>query len=228
MSLLKNASPHIEYNGLRDVSGTTPTQVEQPSPQHLAVLPIFGQSGPTTTTLVPNSTVITDLYGSQTMATRGSYFNMATLMLRTIMAQGNAVMIKRVIPSDAAPPARVILALDIVKDQVPDSADPKSIDTDITTSRVEGVRARWVLIKDNTSTVGTQKPIAGSIVAADGTQSKIYPILELPTAFVGAMGNLTGFRIWAPTQYDTPAANMDVAEKFKTRLFRMQFLKRAT
>lgn len=225
---LKDSFPHIVYPGIHDESETAVIRRIQTTPQHLAVIPIWAQSGPTTTTLVSTSSILTDLYGTQTMATRGKYFNTATLFARTMLAQGNSIMVKRLIPSDTKPAARVILGIDIVKDQVPDSTDPKSVDTDITTSRVEGVRARLVLIEDNTNDVGAQKPIAGSIIATDGTQSKIYPLLELPTSFMGAQGNLIGFRLWAPTQYDSPAANLDVAEKFKTRMFRIQFMQRVT
>ena len=225
---LKNNFSHIEYPGIHDESEVAVIKRIQSTPQHLAIIPVWGQSGPIKTTMTTNAGLVTELYGNQTMATRGKFFNTATLFARTILSKGNAVMLKRLIPSDAAPPARVILGIDIIQDQVPDSADPKSLDTDITTARINGVRGRLVLIKDNTSEVGSQKPIAGSIVAADGTQSKIYPLMELPTSFIGAMGNLSGFRLWAPTQHEAPAANLDVAEKFKTRMFRIQFLKRAT
>ena len=228
MSVLKNAYPHIDYNGFRDVSPRSAAAAVETTPQHMPVIPIFSQSGPTNTTVMPSYALGTELFGEQTFATRGKFFNMSTLMLRTALKQGNAVAIKRLIPSDAKPAARVILALDIVKDQVPDSTNPASLDSDLNTPRVAGVRARWVLIKDNSLDVGAQKAVAGSIVATDGTQSKIYPILELPTSFIGSAGNLCGFRLWAPTQNDTPVADLETAEKFKTRMLRIQFMQRTS
>ena len=230
MASSNSANPKIVFAGMNDISRRAVDPTEETTPQHYPLIRIWAQTGPDDLTIPTTETSdLSRIFGENTLATRGVYFNHQSLLARIMLSRANGIMVKRMVPEDAPAPARIILGIDIVKDQIPDPTDPKSVDSDPNTARISGYRARIVTIKDNTTEVGRQKVIAGNILAkADGSQSKIYPLLELPTSFIGADGNLTGLRLWAPSNLDTIAPDLDTAEKFKTRMLRAQFVKRPT
>ncbi|MFO6063318.1 hypothetical protein, partial [Pseudomonas aeruginosa] len=55
-----------------------------------------------------------------------------------------------------------------------------------TADKVDGLKARIILIEDNTSEVGTQRVLPGTLVSdKDGSQSLVYPLFEAPVSFFG-------------------------------------------
>lgn len=242
MTTLANAAPRLIFGGINDLSTGTDVRQQQTVAQHTPLLRIFSETGPEETTLIDqNSGSFNSIYGSQTLARRSKYFNLQSLLVETLLAEGNPLFIKRLKPSDAPAPARIILALDIVEDRIPKSTvtldgfeyppiDPESIEELDPSQTVLGHRARLVMIEDNTGEVGSRDVEAGALVSTEdgSSQSTIYPLLELPARFFGSKGNLAGMRLWAPTTEDANTFDEETADEFETRMYRLQFLERST
>jgi len=243
MATLTNAAPKIIFGGINDRSRGTLVRDPETYPQHLPLVRLFTQTGPEETTLVnSNSASFNDIFGNQTLARRSKFHNLQSLLVETLLAEGNPIFVKRLRPEDAPNPARIIVAIDLVNDQIPKRITgiggfdyPPSVEGDFEYDdngdvvTIPGVRGKIVLIEDNGSEVGQQEVVDGSFVSeTDGTQSQLYPLFELPASFFGEMGNLLGFRMWTPTTADTLPFDEKTADEFKTRMYRAQFMRRDT
>jgi hypothetical protein len=245
MANLTNSHPRFIFGGINDQSrGTIPLEAETFA-QHLPLVRIFAQDGPSETFYIgPNSGSFADIYGSDTLNRRSKYFNTQSLLVEQLLEQGNGLFVKRLIPDDAEAPARLILAMDIVEDDIPrtigsldgfdyptgeaPNPDGYVVNENGDIETVPGYRARLVLIEDTETEVGGQSVVDGAFVSErDGTQSTLYPLFELPTRFVGEGGQLKGIRLWAPTTNDAIPFDESVAEAFKTRVYRIQMVKRS-
>ncbi|MFO5890324.1 hypothetical protein ACLBSJ_31355, partial [Klebsiella pneumoniae] len=142
-------------------------------------------------------------------------------------------------PEDAANPSRLIVAIEIVEDEIPLTIRrlsgfnyPNSV-RDIgnapvpTADKVDGLKARIILIEDNTSEVGTQRVLPGTLVSdKDGSQSLVYPLFEAPVSFFGKLGDSNGMRVWSTTTADIEEFDEAAMAKFKTRQFRIQVIEK--
>jgi hypothetical protein len=240
-----NASPKIVFGGIDDQSRRPLARPAVTFAQHAPLLRLFAQTGPETTEWVgTESGGFASLYGALTLARRGQYYNLQSMLAEKLLGEGNGFAVKRLIPDDAPAPARIIIALELVRDAIPattvalsgfdypeDVADVSgnTAQAQAVGDTVNGLRARIITIQDNQSGVGKQRVLPGTLVAeSDSTQSMVYPLFELPASFVGSGGNLLGWRAWAPTTQDDIGFDETTAAQFKTRMYRMQFLQRAT
>lgn len=221
MSNYTTAAPKLVFDGLEDISTRTVVPEPLPSPQHKPLLRLWLPSGPDTVAvpvdLAPGA--FQQLYGAEALNRRGAFWNNQSLLAETLLAAGNGFEVERLKPADAKPPARLILGIDTGVAKVTDPEDAEA--------KVDGIKYKLVLLPaDENSAVGALKPVAGSIVGVDDVQSKIYPLFELPTSFFGKLGNLKGIRLWCPTNLDALGYDTTVTDQFKTRMFRMQFMRR--
>lgn len=233
-----NAVPKVTFNGIRDLSRRAFQRPPVTFAQHTPLLRLFTETGPSDTTYVGNDEGgFATIYGESSLAPRSKFFNQQSLLALQFLSEGNGFYVKRLTPEDAGNPARIIVALEMVRDYVsqtitqlggfnyPDvvsdlSASPVASDT-----QVEGYRARIVLIRDNTSEIGTQRILPGDMKSTiDGSQSTVYPLFELPASFFGAQGNNLGMRIWCTHTADPDGFDEVTAERFKTRMYRVQFV----
>lgn len=231
MSNMKNAAPRVIFNGINDQSRGQNTPLPETFAQHTPLLHLFTQTGPEETTYVGSD--FTAIFGGETLNRRSDYFNMQSMMAERLLARGNGFFVKRLKPDDAGNPARVTIAIDIVKDDIErtigtlegfEYPDGETVETTEETETVSGFRARIVAITSNEDDVGTNKVLDGSFVSErDGTQSKLYPLFQLPAAFFGNGGNLNGFSIWPATTNENIPFDEETADKFVTRLYRMMF-----
>lgn len=234
-----NAVPRVIFNGIRDRSRRALIRPDETYAQHTPLLRLFTETGPTATTYVGDTDDgFAGIYGQMALDPRSKYFNQQALLALNLLGQGNGFYVKRLKPEDAANPARIILALDVVRDMVPKSVtslsgfvypDSTTTGTSSTTTladeTVEGLKCRIVLIQDNASEVGTQRVLPGGFQSSiDGTQSTMYPLFELPASFFGVLGNQLGMRVWAPTQLDSEGYDEQVTADFNTRMYNFQFV----
>lgn len=239
MATYFNAVPRIVFNGIRDRSRRAFIRPETTYAQHTPLLRLFTETGPTETTYVGDSDDgFAGIFGQMSLDPRSKYFNQQSLLALNLLGQGNGFYVKRLKPEDARNPARIIVAIDMVRDLVPQTitrlsgfnypsavSDVSSGPVAAAAAMVEGWKARMVLIQDNSSEVGTQRVLPGDMVSSiDGTQSKQYPLFELPTSFFGALGNNLGMRIWPTNTVDPDGIDLQATEEFATRLFRVQFV----
>lgn len=239
MATFTNAVPRVVFNGIRDRSRRALIRPDETYAQHTPLLRLFTETGPTATTYVGDTDDgFAGIYGQMSLDPRSKYFNQQSLLALNLLGQGNGFYVKRLRPEDAGNPARLILAIDMVRDMVPKAVTrlsgflyPTTTNlaaggvTTLADQMVEGFKARIVLIEDNESEVGTQRVLPGSMVSSiDGTQSTMYPLMELPTSFFGELGNKLGMRIWAPTAQDVEGYDEQATDQFDTRMYRVQFV----
>lgn len=240
MASLTNAAPKILFDGINDKSRGQLIRGDVTYAQHAPLLRLFCETGPTATTLISSESAdFNSIFGGNTLARRSKFFNLQSLLAEKMLAEGNPFFVKRLIPDDAPNPARLILAIEMVADMIPKITTslsgfdyPNTVgDTSTTTTEEEvlGYRARIIVIRDNESEIGTQRVLPGTMISThDGSQSTIYPLMELPASFFGEPGNNLGIRVWGLNATETMPYDEAVATQFKTRLYRFQFMKRSS
>lgn len=240
MATFTNAVPRVIFNGIRDRSRQALIRPDETYAQHTPLLRLFTDTGPTAATYVGDTDDgFAGIYGQMSLDPRSKYFNQQSMLALNLLGQGNGFYVKRLKPEDAGNSARIILAIDMVRDMVPKAvtrlsgfAYPDTVTQGtgggvqtLATDMVEGFKCRIVLIEDNYSEIGTQRVLPGNFQSSiDGEQSKQYPLFELPASFFGALGNNLGLRVWCPTNLDIEGYDETVTEKFDTRLFGFQFV----
>lgn len=239
MSSMKNAAPRVIFNGIEDNSRGQNAPLPETFAQHTPLLMLFTQTGREDTTYVGDD--FTALFGTESLNRRSPYFNLQSMMAERLLGQGNGFFVKRLRPDDAGAPARLTLALDIVADDIertigrmdgfdyPGEGNENGVTETGDVETVDGYRARLVVINDNQTAVGQQRILDGGIVSTrDGTQSSLYPLMELPVDSFGSHGDLKGLSIWAPTTRDVLPFDEKVSEDFVTRIYRVMFKKKNT
>jgi hypothetical protein len=115
---LQNAYPRPELYGIKDESARALQAEPLSLPTHLPLFWLFTERGRSKPQLVSGDRV-TRLFGQKSFDLTSIYATHATLFANTAIGNGNAVMLQRVKPADAAPPASVVLWLDILDEDVP-------------------------------------------------------------------------------------------------------------
>ncbi len=233
-----NAVPKVTFNGIRDLSRRAFQRPPVTFAQHTPLLRLFTETGPTDTTYVGNDEGgFATIYGESSLAPRSKFFNQQSLLALQFLSEGNGFYVKRLTPEDAGNAARIIVAIEMVRDYVsqtitqlggfnyPDVVSDMAASPIAGDEQVEGYRARIVLIRDNVSEIGTQRILPGEMVSGmDASQSSVIPLFELPASFFGSQGNNLGMRIWCTHTEDPDGFDEVTAERFKTRMYRVQFV----
>ena len=118
MYTIRNATPRAILRGIKDESGRPPVYEPEMIPTHLPHVYLFSQKGPTLPQLVSGDEMIR-MYGAKTFEYRSPYVTHQTVLANTVNAEGNRMMIQRVIPAGANPNATLRLSVDIMSDQIP-------------------------------------------------------------------------------------------------------------
>jgi hypothetical protein len=204
-----NAAPMAVMLGTEDLSTVQLPRVPEAIPTHLPKFFLWAEKGPLTPQLV-SGVELQNMFGDRTFDERDIYCNHSTVFANKINAEGNALMLQRLVPSDAGPNSNLILWLDVLETTVDDyerlgdgsiKLDAQDAPTIIGT--IPGVKVKWVVTNNDTAleaqTFGTLNQRAGSQTDGQGGQSIRYPIAELKVSSPGAHGNNVGLRLWAPT-----------------------------
>lgn len=234
MSTILNAAPKAILTGVKDESGGTLPVVPEQIPTHLPHVFMYAEKGPLEPQLVSGGSA-TRMFGAKSFDLRSKYANHQTVLANIVNGNGNAMVVQRLKPEDAAPPATLALALEVVVADVPvfqrESDDSLSLDVDgepiPTGETVLGHKMRWVLREIADGVIGTGVTMAGSLTGATGEQSTIYPIVDLQVSDFGSHGNLKGLRLWAPTTASpTNPASEEVIYDQNSFLYRIQLIER--
>jgi len=230
-----NSTPRIIYGGINDKSRGVATRAPITYPQHAPLLRLWGQTGTDKTTFVGHeNSDFNAMYGIETLARRGKFFNLQSLLAETLLGAGNGFFVKRLIPQDAKK-SRMIVGIEMVRDMIPAVLERLSgfnyngqINPDQASELppVDGYLSRIVLIPAE-GEVGTAKAQPGTLEAkAGGGQSTVFPLFELPASYFGEAGDNLGIRCWAPNDNTNEVYDEAAADAFKTRMYRFQFMQK--
>jgi hypothetical protein len=214
-----NAAPMTILNGIVDYSTTAPVIVPEALPSHLPKFYLYTQQGPLDDQLVSGDSM-TQMYGVESFDLRGIYATHATVCANAVNATGNQIMIRRLQPADAPPPASVRLSLDVlgpiqIADYVRNSDGSYQLSPTTglpvpTATPITGYQVMWVVTPIPTTEgvsnfgIGTIGP-GTQTDTTSSTQSTLYPIMDFVVPSFGAYGNNNAVNFYAPTvDSDTP------------------------
>lgn len=238
-----NAAPMFLPRGTRDRSTRTPVRVQEAIPQHLPKIYIYAKKGPTTPQLVVGDS-LTATFDADSFDLRKKWANHATVLCTKINAEGNAMMIQRIVPDDAGPAANLLLSLDVLPTLVPlyqrnidgsfkvDSIGARVPVTGGTT--VAGFVVKWVVTHKDGTEVGFDAGYFGNETikpgvqtdATSNVQSQRYPIMQIKASSIGASGNDSGVRIYAPTASSPNGFNRAALTQTKVYPYRLSVIRR--
>jgi len=239
MNAIVNGAPMTVFQGTNDKSNRAEVAEAEVLPSHLPWVYLYTQDGPTTPQLVAGSSR-NIMYGADSFDPRKAYATHATVLSNVFQAAGNAQIIQRLIPADAAPRANLRLALDVLSTKLPvyERNTDGSIKTDAagkpvaTSTTVDGYLVKWVKTHIALGSEGEDKFGQGTEVAGDqtdtdtGTQSRRIPILDLEVSHIGSKGNNLGVRLFAPTAKSSVPVSAKTISKEKVYPFRVAFVSR--
>lgn len=237
MKTILSAAPYANLQGIQDLSGRPPVFDPEVIPTHLPQVYLYAEKGPTLPQLVIGDSFVST-YGNKTLDTRSAFFNHQSVLANVLQGAGNALMVQRVVPTDAGPKARFLLSIEIVAEQIQpyERNLDGSFKLDVNGQKIPqgtpiaGHIARWVV--NDWKVGGVDEPFAevsvkaGGLVNATAVQSQSYPIMELEASFVGSYGNNLGVRFTAPSTKSANQLNDSVAEAVKAYLYRIQLVSR--
>lgn len=238
MSII-TAAPWTENLGTKDGSTRKLVVERTPYPSHLPLIFTYAKKGDTDLNLVSGDSAL-DAYGDDLFDVRSKYATHQTLLAQALNSVGNALMIKRIIPSDAPPAANLRISVEIVKTQI----DPKQREVDgeykldsngntiSAQNTVEGHIVKFVseyITPDQSgvSQVGLGKKRTGTLVGAAGEESQRIPLMDFEVAYQGAYGNLLGLRIWAPTVNSNMPVNETLISNEKAYPYYFTFIEKS-
>ena len=235
-----NAAPMTIMQGIQDLSTRALVPEPEVLPTHLPKVYLYTQKGPTDPQLVSGNS-LTNMYGVDSFDLRKQWATHATVLANLINAQGNAMMVQRVKPVDAAGPANIRVYLDVLPTKVPEYArnSDGSYEVDAngqpvaTGNMINGFQVKWVvapipLDENDVATFGLGTPIPGDQSdTTTHTQSQRYPIIDMEVPDFGSYGNNNGFRLWAPTSKSSSPIDDRLIAQEKVYPFRMACVSRS-
>lgn len=239
MSTIVNAAPMTIMLGTQDLSTRQVPPEPEALPTHLPKIYIYTKKGPTDPQLVSGSNM-TRLYGEDSFDLRMPWANHATVLANLINAQGNALMVQRIRPTDAGPVSSIRVYADVLETQVPvyERNFDGSYKTDTagalipTGTKVDGHQVKWVTstvvtAANGDSDFGSADPVPGDQVdALTSVQSTRYPIMDIEVPHFGSYGNNLGIRMWAPTSESAMPIDDRLLAQEKVYPFRMACVSR--
>lgn len=240
-----NAAPMVIQRGTQDLSTRLVPREAEPTPQHLPKFYLFTKKGPLTPQLVGGAE-LTQMYGIDSFDLRKKWANHATVFANLVNAEGNAIMVERVIPEDAGPESNMLLSLDVLPTKIAlyqrntdGSIKLDATNTPVATGvTVDGYTAKWVMSSLNDqSGVASGSTIdnfgAATVTPGDqlddltNVQSQRYPIFQFKASSRGSFGNDAGIRLWAPTINSTTVPSQTLMGAEKTYPFLFSMIRRA-
>lgn len=169
METIRNAAPRSILRGIRDASGRPPVYEPEQIPSHLPHVYLFTERGPTMPQLTSGDDMLR-MYGKSTFDYRSKFANHQTVLANTVNAEGNKMMVQRVVPPDAGPPASLRLWCDIMPEMVAEYE--RAVDGTFildgagrkvpTGEKIEGYVLRWKLSQVDNAESGDGSETAGS------------------------------------------------------------------
>lgn len=236
-----NAAPMSIMLGTQDLSTRMLPSVPEVLPTHLPKIYTYAQKGPTTPQLLSGADLVA-MYGANTFDLRKQFATHATVLSNLINGEGNAIMMQRVQPADANPPASITLYLDVLATKIPVymrnldgtyQVDANNNPVPVSpAATVDGYSVMWVVGSVDVDAQGvSQFGLANTkpgiqVDSVTSVQSTQYPIMDLVVANFGSYGNNIGLRMWAPTAKSSAPINPSLISSAQCYPFRLACVSR--
>jgi len=217
---ITNNTPRLILNGANDDSIVKLVAAPEQLPIHLPLMYLQTERGPVEPALV-SGTDLVRLYGDKTIAVRDKFYNHATHMASTILAEGNSILVKRIIDAGASTASLTLLAVvdstvgviteyarDVNGNVILDANLDPTFNTGVPVVGGKSVKWSWV---DTTTLANFNVTTVGSV--------STYPVLTITAPSAGSYGNAVGIRLWNATKTsDTEVINDQLAMMFNAQL----------
>lgn len=229
MSTIINAAPKVILNGIQDLSTRVVPREPEQLPIHLPQFFSFTERGPAKNQVINNVGEINQIYGSKTADYKSKFASHVTPFINTILAEGNAVMLKRLLPADATV-GNILLKLHLTPTTTPVyereldgryTQDEFGDYVPIEGKTVDGFTLKWELAKTDPAT-----DIGVAVVETSG-ESKIYPVMEYRAGSQGEYSGNVGFRLSVPTTSSSSQPDFDLISQYKSMILRFAIVERA-
>ena len=117
-AIITSAVPRTRTLGISDLSRREVVRDVLATPDHLPKIYIYAEKGPTDPILVAPADAVT-LYGDKTFDERSIFATHQTVLCNQVFKKGNVVMMQRIIPDDAPPPAAIRIVADVLLTNIP-------------------------------------------------------------------------------------------------------------
>lgn len=237
MSII-TAAPWTEALGTRDGSAREPVYERIPVPTHLPLIYTYAEKGDTEMNLVVGDTAQA-VYGNSIFDVRSKFATHQTLLANEVNSAANAIMVKRIIPDDAAPPANVRISVEYVKADIDNKARlddghyklDASGETTASGATVQGHIVKFVAEyitpdTDGSTKVGKGTPAIGTLVGPNNEESTKLPLLDFEVSSQGSYGNLLGVRIWSDDVNGQIPVNDNLVRKYKAYPYFFSFIQK--
>lgn len=101
MSTIRNNTPRVIFNGIKDESIEVLLPELEQEPIHLPLIYTFAQRGPVEPVLCGPNGDFRRIYGTESLNARGPFYTHASKLIEVVTGQANSVLIKRLIPDNA-------------------------------------------------------------------------------------------------------------------------------
>lgn len=115
---IRNATPRPILRGIDDQSGRDPVYEPELIPTHLPHVFVFAERGEVLPQLVSGDSMLR-MYGANTFNYRKNYATHQTVLANTVNAEGNKMIVERVVPPGANPAASLRLSVDVICEDLP-------------------------------------------------------------------------------------------------------------
>lgn len=117
MTSIIKATPRANLKGIQDLSRRTLAVEAEEIPQHLPHIYLLTERGPELPQIVIGDS-FDRLYGAKSLEYKSKFATHQTVLARTIMANGNSIMVERIKPANAKT-ALLRFSLEVVRDALP-------------------------------------------------------------------------------------------------------------
>ena len=244
-----NSTPMVNLNGIHDLSIVPLVAQPELSPMHLPLFYIQAPTGPVDEVVLLMPGDLTRIYGDDVIDFRKPYLNHATVLLMIVLAEGNSCFVKRIvrptITTSTNPTTHVVT---VTESNIPAIASITLMaEVDATTAIYQYARDDTGMIIEDLSgnptftthvvtggvTVKYTWTPTGNLTAQQlashmTTGSKItYPLLTVNGAFIGALSNNYGLRLWTSGPYTSDPGDLDVINDQQALIYDAQIVYRA-
>lgn len=235
-----NAAPMVINRGTEDASRRPLLPQPEVIPTHLPKVYTFAETGPLDPQLVVGDSLL-QMYGDTVLDFHSAYATHQTALMSAVNAAGNSMMVERVIPTDAPPPANARLWADVLPALIPQyerntdgsiKLDGQGVPIPMG-DPVAGFKVKWVVTpialgEDDEDLFGQGTILPGDQTDGQSTQSQRYPIMDFAYPHQGARGNRNGVRIYAPTEVSASPINRAFITNDLVYPFRIQLVEKST